>query len=185
MGLWLFTMFLWASPPDSVVRLKNLNSTSELDSKRGLFPQPRKINPLRQHAIADFLLAKPSFLAMINRYVSGEDIAKDVASQKKDIYVLGNKSSRWYWLMEGESTQFIMLVLSKKEVYPVKDPFSKSRNKVLFDSIRFLQEGCSRFTSEVDGTLRRWVGQNCSIGNIWIEWEATREFPMYILVQRK
>ena len=185
MFFWFLTPFLWAAPSESIVRLRNMNSNTELNEDRTMFPIPRKINPLRQHAIAEALLTKPSFLAMINRYVSGENITRDVASQKKDIYVLRNKSSRWYWLKEGKDTQFMMLSLTKKEIYPERDPFSKTRNKTLFDSIRFLQDGCTQFSSEIDGTLRRWIGQNCPYGNVWIEWEATREFPMYVLIQRK
>ena len=65
------------------------------------------------------------------------------------------------------------------------DAISKYRNETLFDSIRALKQGCARFSGEVDGSLRRWIGQNCSYGNVWIEWEATREYPMYILVQKK
>ena len=182
---WFFTTFAWSAPAESIVRLRDMNSSVSTGKDRVAIPMPQRVNPLRQHAIAKALLAKPSFLAMINRYVSGADVAKDVATQKKDVYVLRKRSSRWYWLKDGDNTQFVMLALDKKEIYPERDPFSKVRNKTLFDSIRHLQEGCSRFTSEIDGTLRRWTGQNCPYGNIWIEWEATRKFPMYVLIQRQ
>ncbi|MAA79759.1 MAG: hypothetical protein CL916_10915 [Deltaproteobacteria bacterium] len=185
MFFWIFTTFVWATPSDSIIRLRSMSSNAEQNEEGRGFPLPRKINPLRQHAIAEVLLLRPSFLAMINRYVSGEDIARDIASQKKDIYVLGNKSSRWYWLKDREEIQFVMLALTKKEIYPERDPFSKTRNKTLFDSIRVLKDGCTQFTSEIDGTMRRWTGQKCPYGNVWIEWEATREFPMYVLIQRK
>lgn len=175
----------WSAPSQSIVQLRNMIESSQEQQERSMRIQPRKVNPHRQHALAEILLARPSFLAMINRYVSGENIAHALATQKKDMYVARSKSSRWYFLKDTEVITYTMLALKKTEIYPEKDPFSSSRNKTLFDSIQVLREGCSQFTSEVDGTLRRWSGQNCSYGNVWIEWEATREYPMYILVQKK
>ena len=181
----LFTAWVWSAPSESIVQLRNMIETSEEDQERSTYIQSRRINPLRQHAIAEVLLVKPSFLAMINRYVSGEDIARELATQKKEMFLSRNKSSRWYFLKNAEKLTYVMLTLKKTDIYPEKDPFSPSRNKTLFDSIQVLREGCSRFTSEVDGMLRRWVGQHCPYGNVWIEWEAIREYPMYILVQKK
>ena len=175
----------WSAPSQSIVQLRNMIESSQEQQEKGMRIQPRRVNPLRQHALAEILLARPSFLAMVNRYVSGENIAHALATQKRDMYVSESKASRWFFLKDAEKITYAMLALKKTEIYPEKDPFSSSRNKTLFDSIHFLREGCARFTREVDGTLRRWSGQNCSYGNVWIEWEATREYPMYILIQKK
>lgn len=181
--LYFFISSVWASPAESIIRFRKMLGSD--NNEKTPLPLPRPINPARKHVLAEALLERPSFLAMINRYVSGENVAKDVATQTKEMHAWKTKTSRWYWLKNGNETQFTMLALKKEEIYPVKDPFSKTRSKTLYDSIQVLRDDCSRFTSEVDGTLRRWIGQNCAYGNVWIEWEATREYPMYVLVQKK
>lgn len=183
MMLWLCVLLSRAEPASSIVQLRNMQESSKKKNAFSMLVRFRKVNPHRRHSMADALMQKPSFLGMLNRYGLGEDVVGDVAQQKKEMFVYSTKSSRWYFVKENTSGAYAMLALSKEEIYPEKDPFSRARNETLFDSIRHLKEGCRSFSGEVDGFMRRWIGQDCPYGNVWIEWEPTRTFPMYVLIQ--
>jgi hypothetical protein len=176
----------WSQPASSVLLFRDaLNSdASDVDVfllKRRL--QIHKVNPLRRHAIADSMMMKPSFLAMLNRYGLGTNVVRDVARGEKELFLATKRNAQWFWLKNGDRIDSWMIVISKKEMYPEKNPFSGSRNDVLFDSIRHMKTGCRNFMAEIDGPLRRWVGQDCSYGKIWMEWDPTRDGIFRILVQ--
>ena len=183
MIFWLCMLFSLADPSSSIIQLRNMQDSSEVSNSKKNHIEPRIINPLARHSIADSLMQKPSFLAMLNRYGMGKDVVHDIAQKKKELFVFRKKYSRWYLLKENNNILFTMLALSKEEIYPEKDPFSKSRNQTLFDSIRHLKKGCKSFSAEADGFVRRWTGQGCTYGNVWIEWEPTRAYPMYVLIE--
>jgi hypothetical protein len=178
----------WSKPASSVVLFRSVleKDSSEVDGVLGKeHLQVHKVNPLRRHAIADAMMMKPSFLAMLNRYGLGQDVVRDVAQGKKDLFLAKKTTAHWFWLKNNNDIDSWMLVVTRKEMYPEKNPFSRTRNDVLFDSIRHMKLGCRDFMGEIDGTLRRWVGQNCSYGNIWMEWDPTREGIFRMLVQPK
>lgn len=183
--LWCVVSLSWAIPANPVRLLHTILVNPEKEESLLLEQGMKKmiVLPTRSHAIADAVLKKPSVLGMLNRYDLGENITKDIANNTVQVYKASDAVSQWVWIEKDDKPLFVVVSITKKEMYPIADPFSGNRNEVLFHSIRQLKSNCQIFSGAIDGVVRRWEGSSCSFGSVWMEWNPTNEYSFRVLVQ--
>lgn len=181
----LFVSLSWASPAAPIVLLQNILLHQETEDfllkEQGMTKSI--VLPTQSNAVADAIFKKPSFIGMLNRYGLGDDVVNDIATSKVAVFKAENSVSKWLWLTREEQPAFLMVSITRKEMYPITNPFSEIRNDVLFHSIRHIKATCKNFSGAIDGVVRKWEASECSFGNAWIEWNPTMEYSFRILIQ--
>ena len=172
-----------AKPADSVYVLSEVLQQESLARHTKMQDYQIRLqntNTEKMHAIVDVFFSRAGFLAMLNRYGLGFGVVHDVALGKSMVSRATTETSKWFRL-ENDKTESWMLVVSKKEIYPIQSPFSLKRNQTLFDSIALILSSCADKTAEIEAPIRRWRGNNCAFGNTWIEWDPRKEYGFRVL----